>query len=307
MASSPTCPSPSAPVARASMPTCPTDADFVVQWARIEADVGVTMTGDLIGTLRYMSPEQITAPERVGPETDLWSLAVISFECLVGRPAFAGESVADVLQAITHRRSPSASKLGAAPPSYDHWFSRATAKRAEDRFPSAPMLVRELETALGVDRLERPGAGDTVGLDTVQRATRAKHWAKTLPVVSAAVLVFGAVALWQLLPLGAWGSSSPADATNERELPQAEVDEVAISPPSGDEIEFLRGAAAATSLQRSARTGGLAGGSTPMAAEPGPRSKLPEPQSPPGGNRKIRSRPSRPPPSSEDAVWTERL
>ena len=57
--------------------------------ARVEADVGVTMTGDLIGTLRYMAPEQALAKRViVDHRADIYSLGITLYELLTLRPAY---------------------------------------------------------------------------------------------------------------------------------------------------------------------------------------------------------------------------
>ena len=69
--------------------------------ARIEADAGVTMTGDLLGTLRYMAPEQALAKRVVvGHRADIYSLAVTLYELLTLRPAYLAEDRQQLLTQI---------------------------------------------------------------------------------------------------------------------------------------------------------------------------------------------------------------
>jgi tRNA A-37 threonylcarbamoyl transferase component Bud32 len=60
----------------------------------------LTKTAGLVGSPLYMSPEQIRSSKGVGVRTDVWSLGVILFELVVGRPPFQGETPAAVLAAI---------------------------------------------------------------------------------------------------------------------------------------------------------------------------------------------------------------
>jgi serine/threonine protein kinase len=75
-------------------------ADFGL--ARLESDAGMTMTGDLVGTLRYMSPEQALAKRVVvDHRTDIYSLGVTLYELLTLRPVFSGEDRHHLLRQIT--------------------------------------------------------------------------------------------------------------------------------------------------------------------------------------------------------------
>ncbi len=69
--------------------------------ARIESDPAVTMTGDLFGTLRYMSPEQILSKRVVlDHRTDIYSLGLTLYELLVLKPAFAQQEREELFRAI---------------------------------------------------------------------------------------------------------------------------------------------------------------------------------------------------------------
>ena len=58
--------------------------------ARLERDTGMTLTGDVMGTLRYMSPEQAHGDRHlVGPRTDIYSLGATLYELLTLRPVFS--------------------------------------------------------------------------------------------------------------------------------------------------------------------------------------------------------------------------
>ncbi len=69
--------------------------------ARVESDVGVTMTGDLVGTLRYMAPEQALAKRVVvDHRADVYSLGVTLYELLTLRPAYVAEDRQQLLKQI---------------------------------------------------------------------------------------------------------------------------------------------------------------------------------------------------------------
>ncbi len=69
--------------------------DFGIARSLADSADGLEQTGMTVGTLRYMSPEQL-AGDPVTPRTDLWSLGVVLYHALTGEPPFAGPSPADV-------------------------------------------------------------------------------------------------------------------------------------------------------------------------------------------------------------------
>ena len=71
------------------------------------ADSGLTLTGDLVGTLRYMSPEQALAKHGlVDHRTDVYSLGVTLYELLTLRPALAGEDRQEMLRQVAEEEPP---------------------------------------------------------------------------------------------------------------------------------------------------------------------------------------------------------
>lgn len=110
-----------------------------------------TKTGSLLGTPFYMSPEQARGVRAVDYRSDLWSLAVIVFQCLTGQLPFESEGLGDLLSKIMFERMPVPSTVKPdLPASFDAWWARAAARDPEERFQSAKELADELAVALGV-------------------------------------------------------------------------------------------------------------------------------------------------------------
>ncbi len=104
----------------------------------------LTKTGAVLGTLQYMSPEQLEGRKGVSARTDLYSLAVIAFECLCGRPAFKADSIAELVRRICNAQLPIPSEVAPVPPGFDDWFKRAAHRDPASRFVTA----REMSDAL---------------------------------------------------------------------------------------------------------------------------------------------------------------
>jgi serine/threonine protein kinase len=118
------------------------------------AALALTRTGVVMGTPRYMAPEQV-AGEAVDGRTDLFAAGAILFEMLAGRPAFAGRGVAEVLHATRYEQPPA---LGGSPAvaAIDRVIRRAMAKRAVERPPSAEAMADELRAIGGVESGSTP-------------------------------------------------------------------------------------------------------------------------------------------------------
>jgi serine/threonine protein kinase len=102
-----------------------------------------TQTGMMIGTPYYMSPEQTQAKD-IDARADLWSIAVIAFECLTGQRPFLGESFGELVIAINTKPIPVPSQRGVVPAGFDEWFVKATQRDRDRRFQSAREMADEL-------------------------------------------------------------------------------------------------------------------------------------------------------------------
>ena len=109
----------------------------------LETGTELTRPGLLVGTPRYMAPEQVLGHE-VDARTDLFSAAAILYEGVSGRPAFLGTTVVEVLSATLHEQPPALAG-DAAVVALDRVLRRALAKRPADRPASAAEMAAEME------------------------------------------------------------------------------------------------------------------------------------------------------------------
>jgi eukaryotic-like serine/threonine-protein kinase len=114
----------------------------------------ITRTGMVVGTPRYMAPEQVRG-EPVDARSDLFAAGAILFEMLAGRPAFAGHSVVEMLHATLHEQPPALTGSPAVA-AVDRVIRLALAKRSADRPVSADVMadaLRNVRVVEGDDRL----------------------------------------------------------------------------------------------------------------------------------------------------------
>jgi serine/threonine-protein kinase len=96
-----------------------------------------TKTGSFLGTPFYVSPEQARG-KPTDHRSDLWSLGVIAFQCLTGRPPFESEALGELMGMILYDDIPIPSQRNPELSSeIDDWWKRAAARDREQRFESA--------------------------------------------------------------------------------------------------------------------------------------------------------------------------
>lgn len=117
---------------------------------RDKSNPGLTKPGAMVGTPYYMSPEQITGTEEIDKRTDVYALAAMTFELLVGKPPFQGTSNFEVLYAHRTQPAPDASLL-AKNVSKDaaKALMRGMGKTREERPQSATEFYADLEAFFG--------------------------------------------------------------------------------------------------------------------------------------------------------------
>jgi WD40 repeat protein len=150
--------------------------------AHCQGQAGLTMTGDLVGTLRYMSPEQALAKRViVDHRTDVYSLGVTLYELLTLEPAFNGRDRQELLRQIAFEEPRAPRRLNSGiPPELETIVLKAVAKNPDERYATAKELAEDLGRFLRDEpiRARRP--------TLVQRA---RKWVRRHPAVLRAGLV----------------------------------------------------------------------------------------------------------------------
>ena len=178
----------------------------------------LTMTGTVLGTAGYLSPEQAQG-ERATPASDRYSLAVVAFELLSGHRPFENESLTAEAAAHVNAAVPSIAEIcEGLPPELDPVFRRAMAKDPSARFPTAHDFVAAMRAALA------EAAGTTRSLPPVVAAAPTGRAAGPRPARGRRSRAGGWVALAALLALGAIGGAIAAVLlTNGNDKSSAQV------------------------------------------------------------------------------------
>ena len=164
----------------------------------------LTEFGVVLGTVAYMSPEQVRG-EPLDACTDLFSLGAVLYEMATGRRAFPGNTSGTISEAILNRTPPPAADVNPkVPPGLEGIIAKSLEKQRELRYRKASDVRADLQ------RLKRDGDSFRAGPSSAATTPRdAKGWWRRRETVIAGILALAAVAL-----AGTWflRSSAPADA-----------------------------------------------------------------------------------------------
>ncbi|WP_438014258.1 serine/threonine-protein kinase [Sorangium sp. So ce315] len=233
-------------------------ADFgIAKWIRKDLPADFprqTADGVVLGTPAYLSPEHACDGD-TGPHSDMWALAVVSYEALTGRLPFPGNTMSDVLASILARaQAPLSALYPEGLPALSAWFARAFALNPTERFPSIDAMVAAYTAAVGPP--EAPARAEP--------ARRGKlGLAAGLVVALGVVLSTGALRAQAQVPAALRASSVDARATSIVRAAQARIAAQASQRPAA-----RPGDAAAVGAEVPAREEA----SEPAAARPAPRS-----------------------------------
>ena len=117
--------------------------------AQVNGAHALTLTGDVLGTMRYLSPEQATAASIIDLRTDVYSLGVTLYELLTLQRAFEADSPQQWISDVVGRRLPPPSKINrTVSRDLDNIVLKAVAENPEDRYPSARAFAEDLRRFL---------------------------------------------------------------------------------------------------------------------------------------------------------------
>jgi eukaryotic-like serine/threonine-protein kinase len=182
-----------------------------------------TTPGTVMGTLGYMSPEQVDG-KPVDYRSDIFSFGVVLYEMLAGRRAFPQrETLRETLHAIATEDPPALSELNPhLPPSLEKVVERCLEKKPEDRFQSTRDLAFALEALSGASTTSQPELSTTPNLDLSSSPAVAAPASPRLWKIVAVASMLAAVAF----SVGAFILGKRAGTT---------------SPPSYQRLTFSRG------------------------------------------------------------------
>jgi len=117
----------------------------------VEEATGATSTGQIVGTPKYMAPEQATANAPVTPATDRCALGLIAYRLLMGESYYQGGVMAILGQLLHGELQPPSARGGRLGPAFDAWFLKACHRDPLQRFTSASEQIEALARSLGMD------------------------------------------------------------------------------------------------------------------------------------------------------------
>ncbi len=193
--------------------------DFGV--ARMDAGTG-TAHGALIGTVRYMAPEQLLDSSALGPEADIYALGAILFECLTGRPLVGGASVQESMYRIINASPRELMGATELPAPLERVIAACLEKSPNRRPASAAELAERLVEAMAPQRetdvtLAEYDAESAPGreLPPLRRSPR------VLATLALVIFSAGALAGWQVAPRSVAQRAASAGAASPVPKPSA--------------------------------------------------------------------------------------
>jgi serine/threonine-protein kinase len=121
--------------------------DFGISKAMRSRPEEKVLTGQaVLGSPVYMSPEQLRNAKDIDSRADIWSLGVVAYELLSGKPPFDGDGVGEIFAAILEKDAPPIHAVDwRLPPEMSAVIAKCLARKPEDRWADAAVLARALK------------------------------------------------------------------------------------------------------------------------------------------------------------------
>ncbi|MFO0958022.1 MAG: serine/threonine-protein kinase [Isosphaeraceae bacterium] len=156
--------------------------------ARAPGSADLTLTGDLLGTVRYMSPEQLSGNRPIDSRSDLHALGITLYELVTGRPAFDAVDRHELIRQVVEVEPPLPRRIcPGIPRDLETIILHAIAKDPAHRYPTARALAEDLRRFLS----DRPILAVRPGL--LERANRWGRRRKALVATAALLLAIASV------------------------------------------------------------------------------------------------------------------
>jgi Tol biopolymer transport system component len=189
-----------------------------------------TSPGMVMGTVGYMSPEQVRS-EPIDPRSDIFSFGSVLYEMLTGKRAFRCETSAETMTAILREEPQGLNDTGwQGPLELQRILARCLEKNVERRFQSASDLGFAMESLSGTS------SGTPAGTPTAKRVPQTRSWRAWLPWAIAAALLMGTAVRETLRPAAA--PANPLEKAHFARVTDFVSVEAAISP-DGKFVAFI--------------------------------------------------------------------
>ncbi len=179
--------------------------------ARSRETVTLTQSNVFMGTAYYIPPEQAESGRSADTRSDLYSVAAVLFEMLMGRPPFEGETAVDIVIKHMNEKVPSICRIRSdLPPELDQFMQKAMSKSPDDRYLTPKEFIAALEQIQKQIQATQPKGRAPVEYNSaVENGNERKQGQKVLE-----------------------GQAVAAQSKPEPQLQRAKIDAEVIKPPS---------------------------------------------------------------------------
>ncbi len=240
--------------------------DFGISKTTDAAVSGLTHTAVVMGSPLYMSPEQMMSSRDVDLRTDIWSLGVVLYELLAGKPPFVADTMAQLVFNVTNRdASPVTEQRPDAPTGLAEVVQRCLKRTPTERFANIAELAQALvpfgtsRAELSLERISRvlgataaapaaperrvaraealphsalPELGESRTVDALFASTEQKRPLRLAMAVLAVVLLLGVIALWRSLASPTESPPAPALVSPAAPKAPAQPEPVNVAEPA---------------------------------------------------------------------------